>query len=280
MKYNPYDRPTSLKLQHRYSWNIKNASFNLPMLDILNRNYPSIIKDRTNCILCNSAIETNEHIWRCTVVMTLLHQIFQKHRAILIKLLEAHTTKLSLLVNDTVKYTRLFKWTYKNFDPTLTLVNDHPIMLLIRNYVPCELTSIFTAHFNRREEYKKILLQFLYNLHLDIYQQIWKLRSEKWKERKKALGIRRTDFTSLKRKNKRKRSDNDSDPLATVDPLVRITFIVTHLTIIELIDSTIIELLLDLFLVISYIIILFIFLLTIHLLQFHLFSLSPPFILS
>jgi hypothetical protein len=112
MKYNPYDRPTSLKLQHRYSWNLKNSTFNLPVLDILNHNFPSIIKDRTDCLLCNSSVETNNHLWRYSVTLNLLYNIFRKHQLILIQLLEAQATKFRLMVNDTVKYSRLFKWAY------------------------------------------------------------------------------------------------------------------------------------------------------------------------
>jgi hypothetical protein len=51
--------------------------------------------------------------------------------------------------------------------------------------------------------------KFYHNIHLDIYQDIWKLRSEKRKERKLALGIRRNDFTTLKRKRARPAIDDD-----------------------------------------------------------------------
>jgi hypothetical protein len=40
MKYNPYNHPTSLTLRNRYSWNVKNSTYNLLTLDILQRNYP------------------------------------------------------------------------------------------------------------------------------------------------------------------------------------------------------------------------------------------------
>jgi hypothetical protein len=79
MKYNPYNRPTSLKLQHYYSWNIKNSTFNLPVLDILNYNYPSIIKNCTEYLLCNPSIETNAHLWNCSIILELLYTIFCKH---------------------------------------------------------------------------------------------------------------------------------------------------------------------------------------------------------
>jgi hypothetical protein len=64
------------------------------------------------------------------------------------------------MVNDTIKYLLLFKWTYQDFDPSIHFDDDHSIMLLIYNYIPQELILIFTAHFNKRDEYKAILLSF------------------------------------------------------------------------------------------------------------------------
>jgi ribonuclease HI len=112
IKYNPYNRPTSLTLRNRYSWNVKNSTYNLSTLDILQRNYPSIIKNNTQCLLCDSTIESNEHLWKCDFSLRTLYRIFSTHREILLSLLKSNASKLSILIDDTVKYSRLFKWTY------------------------------------------------------------------------------------------------------------------------------------------------------------------------
>jgi hypothetical protein len=109
-------------------------------------------------------------------------------------------TKLNILIDVTVKFSQLFKWTYKDFN--LQIFNDdYPILLLIRNYIPQDLVTIFEGHFSNRSEYKKLLLTFIYNLHLDIYKTIWKVRSEKWAELKHSLCINKLSFKSAKHKH-------------------------------------------------------------------------------
>ncbi|PKC10154.1 hypothetical protein RhiirA5_471922 [Rhizophagus irregularis] len=62
-KYNSFSKPTSKQYTKYVSWKIKCSSNNLPMMDILNRNYPDLIKENEPCFLCSSHIETNEHLW-------------------------------------------------------------------------------------------------------------------------------------------------------------------------------------------------------------------------
>jgi hypothetical protein len=146
MKYNPYNHPTSLTLRNRYSWNVKNSTYNLLTLDLLQRNYPSIIKNNTQCLLCESTIESNDHLWKCDFSLCALYRIFSTYQEILLSLLKSNASKLSILIDDTVKYSKLFKWTYKPYN-SQTFDNDHPILLLIRNYIPQDLVGIFEAHF-------------------------------------------------------------------------------------------------------------------------------------
>jgi hypothetical protein len=207
MKYNLYNRPTSLTLRNRYSWNIKNSTYNLLTLDILQRNFPFIIKNNTQCLLCDSTIESNEHLWKCDFSLRTLHKIFSTHQDILLSLLQSNASKPSVLINDTVKYSLLFKWTYKPYDSQI-FDDDHPILLLIRNYIPRDLVGIFEANFRNRYEYKKLFLDFIYNLHLDIYKSIWKIHSEKWAELKRSLRINKTSFKSLKCKRQENNNDN------------------------------------------------------------------------
>jgi hypothetical protein len=91
-----------------------------------------------------------------------------------------------------------------------TFNDDHPILLLIRNYIPQDLVGIFEAHFCNQHEYKKFLLNFIYNLHLDIYKSIWKIRYEKWVELKRSLHINKLSFKYAKRKRQENNSDNTS----------------------------------------------------------------------
>jgi hypothetical protein len=141
MKYNPYNRPTSLTLRNRYSWNVKNSTYNLPTLDILQRNYPSIIKNNIQCLLCESTIESNDHLWKCDFSLRTLYRIFSTHWEILLSLLKSNASKLSVLIDDSVKYSQLFKWTYKSYN-SQTFNDDHHILLLIRNYIPQDLVEI------------------------------------------------------------------------------------------------------------------------------------------
>jgi hypothetical protein len=118
-------------------------------------------------------------------------------------------SKSSVFIDDSVKYSLLFKWTYKPYDSQI-FDDDHPILLLIRNYIPRDLVAIFEANFRNRHEYKKFLLDFIYNLHLDIYKSIWKIHSEKWAELKRLLRINKLSFKSLKRKHQENNNDNTS----------------------------------------------------------------------
>lgn len=65
LNFNAHKEPTSNKHTKDVSWKIKTSTNTLPTLDILNRNYPNLIRNRTNCLLCNSQTETNQHIWQC-----------------------------------------------------------------------------------------------------------------------------------------------------------------------------------------------------------------------
>ncbi|PKK69723.1 hypothetical protein RhiirC2_712442 [Rhizophagus irregularis] len=49
-KYNPFTKLTSEKYSKHVSWQIKCSSYNLPTLDILNRNYPEFLKENVTPI--------------------------------------------------------------------------------------------------------------------------------------------------------------------------------------------------------------------------------------
>jgi hypothetical protein len=81
--------------------------------------------------------------------------------------------------------------------------------ILLCNYIPQELVLIFTVHFNKCEEYKSIFYPFYIIYTWTFIKTFGSFILKKWKAKKKALGIRRIDFTTLKRK--RKRSDFAQD---------------------------------------------------------------------
>lgn len=74
---------------------------------------------------------------------------------------------------------------------------------LLMNFVPISLTYPFKAAKISKETTKKILLKFLFDLHKDIYEHIWKLRANIWKEFKKAHNITKKSFTDYRRNHTR-----------------------------------------------------------------------------
>jgi hypothetical protein len=93
---------------------------------------------------------------------------------ILTNILDANADELSVLISDTIKYSKFFKWTTKPLQG-FQLTSDHPVYLFIHSYILCDLVEIFKAHINKQDTIKQLLLPFIYNLHLDIYQCIWKI---------------------------------------------------------------------------------------------------------
>lgn len=69
LNHNAHGSATSDAHSKDVAWKIKTSTITLPTLGILNRNFPDIIKNRTDCLPCNSEMETNHHIWRCPVIL-------------------------------------------------------------------------------------------------------------------------------------------------------------------------------------------------------------------
>ncbi|PKY48222.1 hypothetical protein RhiirA4_463756 [Rhizophagus irregularis] len=57
---------------------------------------------------------------------------------------------------------------------------------------------------------KKLLLKFLFDLHHDIYDNLRKTRSKKWKEFKTINHISKRSFSSQPRQKRRRNTHNDS----------------------------------------------------------------------
>ncbi|PKY55538.1 hypothetical protein RhiirA4_475068 [Rhizophagus irregularis] len=86
------------------------------------------------------------------------------------------------------------------------------------NFVPISLSYPFKAAKISKESTKKILLKFLYDLHKELYENIWKQRAIAWKEFKKIHHINKKSFTNYRRDRPRdthhrsqRRNDHNND---------------------------------------------------------------------
>ena len=72
--YNSYDSPTSEQHTKEVTWRIKLSTFSLPTLDVLNKHYPKLMLNRTTCLLCKNAEETNLHLWNYPVLLPVIQE--------------------------------------------------------------------------------------------------------------------------------------------------------------------------------------------------------------
>lgn len=75
IKYNPFERPTSLKYSKLVSWHIKASTYSLPTLDILHCNYPSLLNDFVNCFFYDNTLETLHNITKPLFAITCVRNI-------------------------------------------------------------------------------------------------------------------------------------------------------------------------------------------------------------
>ncbi|GET53140.1 hypothetical protein GLOIN_2v708233 [Rhizophagus irregularis DAOM 181602=DAOM 197198] len=75
----------------------------------------------------------------------------------------------------------------------------------------CILEPLKAAKFHKKL-IKKLLLSFLFDLHRDIYELLWKTRNLEWKEYKRTNGIIKKSFVKRPKQQRKKcRIDNDND---------------------------------------------------------------------
>lgn len=190
--HNGRDDPTSFSYTKDISWKIKTSTRNLPTLDILNRNYPKLIKDRTTCLLCTQATETNEHIWNCPVLFHHIKFCFLQLATTLENLLITHGDKLTTAVTDTIKTSLTFRWSFSTPD-TGSPLPQHALLLL-QSYITTDLYQIFRLHFKTIKPLYSHLLNFMQEAIGLFKSNIWKVRSQAWKEWKLREGITKQDF--------------------------------------------------------------------------------------
>ncbi|PKY58950.1 hypothetical protein RhiirA4_481295 [Rhizophagus irregularis] len=181
-KHNSFSKPTSQQYSKHISWRIKCSSNNLPTLDILNRNYPELLKDNDICFLCSSAKETIEHFWNCPKVLEIITPIFAIYYEKFKTLITSESNSLYALYSDSITRNPIFKWTKR---PPQQIIDIPDLHCLLMNFIPTSFTYPFKAAKISKETSKKLIMKFLFDLHKDIYEKIWKLRALSWKQFKK-----------------------------------------------------------------------------------------------
>ncbi|PKC62752.1 hypothetical protein RhiirA1_464733 [Rhizophagus irregularis] len=165
IKHNPFDRPTSIQLRFT-SWKIKCSTHSLPTLDILFRNYPDLLKDSRH---------TSPH--------------FQKLSRHLQNYYCQQLRPIFYFIRRCYQICAIFNWTER----TLTNITDNPhLHCSLLNLIPKEIIYPFKAVGIGKSRMKKLSINFLYDLHKDIYEG--KERSIMWKETKKRLNITKSSF--------------------------------------------------------------------------------------
>ncbi|GBC20790.1 ribonuclease H-like domain-containing protein [Rhizophagus irregularis DAOM 181602=DAOM 197198] len=207
MSFNPFHKATSQTYSKHVSWRMKCSNYALPTLDALNRNYPDILKGFDTCFLCSNSTETNEHFWTCSESINILKNIFRKYESIY----------NSLIINN-INYDK-----FKNEIPTITespvftcfnsnisTIFDAPdLHCILINMIPFSIIKPFQDAKISKKEIKKLLLTFLFDLHKDIYELLWKVQTSKWKQYKLDLGITKSTFTKrINTRRERKRQNN------------------------------------------------------------------------
>ncbi|GBC47903.1 uncharacterized protein OCT59_000410 [Rhizophagus irregularis] len=195
MTYDSFDHPTSKQHTKFTSWKLKASTQQLPTLDIMNRKFLDIMNGLTTCFLCNEETESNNYIWQCSKTLSLLKPIFDNHAIKLHAILTEHADSPPCIWQDSIRFCQLFSWTRDQ----QTNVTHHQILLtFLLNYIPQKLLVSFQATIKSKKKIKRLLLNFVHDLHVDIYTTIWKLRCLYFKEWKVHNNITRKSFTSYR----------------------------------------------------------------------------------
>ncbi|PKB99500.1 hypothetical protein RhiirA5_429585 [Rhizophagus irregularis] len=191
INYNPFQKITSESYSKHVGWRIKCSNYALPTLDVLNRNFPDILNGYDLCFLCSSTIESNEHFWICPKSIDILKSIFRNHEQKFQSYIINNMDKEKININNIDFDIPIFT----AFNSPINSISDAPeLHCLLINLVPDCLLILFKDAKIHKKLTKKLLLSFLFDLHHDIYDQLWKARNIKWKEHKNINGIRKKSF--------------------------------------------------------------------------------------
>ncbi|PKK76469.1 hypothetical protein RhiirC2_707376 [Rhizophagus irregularis] len=170
-------------------WRIRCFTLTLPTLDIMNQNFPLLIKDRTQCLLCNNTADSNTHLWKCPVNYERIRACFIALGDKFIDLLNIYAEKLISSIRDLVTHSNTFRWAYYS-------KHIHPVaLLLLKSYICNDLVEIFRSHIKSMKNIIKILFPFTQKYR----NQLWKTTRDAWGLNKKAFLKYRELFTSDQR---------------------------------------------------------------------------------
>ncbi|CAB4436858.1 unnamed protein product [Rhizophagus irregularis] len=190
--YNGRNDTTSSLHSKDIKWRIRCSTLTLPTLDILNRNFPLVIKDRMNCLLCDTVNESNIHLWECPQLYDKIRNCFIVMGDKLIDLLKIHADRLSLVIVDSIKYSKTFRWAYRS-EPI------HPVAyLFLKSYITNDLVGILRSHMNSTKSINNILMPYMQICSLMIKMDIWKFRNQIWHTRRENWGISKKNFTKYR----------------------------------------------------------------------------------
>lgn len=82
-----------------YTWKIKMSTNSL-----LNTRYPDLIQDRTDCLLCSSATESNAHFWSCPTLLPLIRTSFVSLASKLEDILKDYSDQLTWSIKDSIVF--------------------------------------------------------------------------------------------------------------------------------------------------------------------------------
>lgn len=150
----------------------------------MNRNYPRLLDGQTNCLLCNSVPDSNQHLWNCPELYEPIKNVFTNLASQLISLLNQHADKLTLCIPDSVKFSPTFHWAHRNPNA----------ILLLRSYVTNDLYKIFSFHITRQQQIFNVIFPFLQECSQSFKKKLWKFRNEKWKSWRDAKGLTKRSF--------------------------------------------------------------------------------------
>jgi hypothetical protein len=210
INYNPFQKVTSESYSKHVGWRIKCSNYALPTLDTLNRNYPDVLQGYDTCFLCSSAKETNEHFWSCTKSIEILISILKNHEQKFRSIIINHMDKDKINVNEINFAIPIFT----ALNSPIIAIHDIPeLHCLLINLIPNCLLNPFKDAKIHKKLIKKLLLSFLFDLHHEIYDRLWKARNAKWKEHKKVNGINKKTFLKRPKQQRKKRRINSENQM-------------------------------------------------------------------
>ncbi|PKK57063.1 hypothetical protein RhiirC2_798734 [Rhizophagus irregularis] len=151
--------------------------------------------------------ETNDHLWNCPQVLSIITPIFTTFYEKYKTLITSESNSLYALYSDHITRNPIFKWIKKPPNQIKDIPQLHSLLL---NFVPSDLTYPFKAAKINKQTTKNILLKFLFELHHDLYDKIWRYRSLQWKQLKKSLNLSKKSFTDYYRNFHQNNQSNSS----------------------------------------------------------------------